>query len=118
MSEIKTTGYQDLRDYIQATWAYIELRNDQGAAIVRLPVTDDRVAWTHQAGAQTLELTVTVKGSDADIPVPQTIAGSALFKVEAGGEVLSEEPFVAFTIMAEEDEITIKHQVQVPQVVA
>ena len=117
MSEIKTAGYQDLRDHIESTWAYIELRDNEGTAIVRIPVSDPRVSWTHSPGAQVLELTVTVKGSDADIPVPQTIAGSALYKVAAAGNALSEETFTAFTIMAAEDEITIKHQVQVPQVV-
>lgn len=117
MSEIKTAGYQDLRDYIQATWTYIELRDNEGAAIIRLPATDPRVSWTHEPGAQTLELTAVIKGSDPDISLPQAIAGSALFKVDEGGEAISEETFIAFTLAAEEDEITIKHQLQVPQVV-
>lgn len=117
MTEIKPAGYQDLRNYIEANWEYIELRDDQGSAIVRLPITDDRVEWTHTPGAQTLEMTVTINGSDPDISLPQTVAGSALYKAASGGDAMSEKTFVPFTLMAAEDEITIRHQIQVPEVV-
>jgi hypothetical protein len=117
MSEIKQAGYQDLRDYIQNNWTYIELRDNNGLAVVRLPISDPRVSWTHLPGSQTLELTVIVKGSDPDILVPQTFAGTAIYKVANEGVPMSEETFVPFTIMSEDDELTIRHQIEVPEVV-
>lgn len=116
MAEVKWSGYQDLRDHIEATWTYIELRNENNQAILRLPISDPRVQWVHSLGDQVLQLKVTIKGSDPDINLPQTIAGSAIYKVPTGGDALCEETFVKFTLISEEDEITIRHQIQVPEV--
>lgn len=118
MAEITAQAYQDLRDYITANWKYIELRDEEGAPVIRLGVGDDpRVTWTHEAGAQTLELTVTIRGTDSDITLPITFASSAIYKVASGGEAYSVESFSAFTMEGEGDELTVKHQIQVPQVI-
>jgi hypothetical protein len=117
MAEIAAAGYQDLRDYIEANWKYLELRDETGTPVLRITTTDDRLTWTHNAGAQTLELTGVFLGSDADIPVPQTIASSAIFKASSGGSPFSVETFSSFTFNADADQLTVKHQIQVPQVV-
>lgn len=117
MAEILTEGYQSLRDYIQTNWQYIELRDDLSAAIVRLSPTDSRVTWTHLAGDQTLKLQIVVKGSDVDITYPVTFASSAIYDVATVGSPYSVESFTAFTIEADEDELTVIHSIQVPQVV-
>jgi len=117
MAEITAQAYQALRDYIESNWIYIELRDDVGTAIMRLDTSDVRVNWTHTAGAQTLELTVVLTGSDADITLPQTFASSAIYNVATGGDALSVENFVAFNMQNDADELTIKHQIEVPQVV-
>lgn len=115
MAEITSQAYQDLRDYIQANWKYIELRDDVNGAILRIDPADPRVTWTHVPGAQTLELSVTIKGSDADITIPQTFASSAIYKVATGGDAYSVEAFSSsFTIQAAEDELRVKHQLEVP----
>ena len=115
MAEITSTAYQDLRDHIQNTWKYIELRDDAGNPIVRLSVDDPRVDWTHKPNAQTLELSVTIKGSDSDIKIPKTFASSAIYNVATGGTAFSVEDFSSsFTIQAAEDELRVKHQIQVP----
>lgn len=124
MAAVTTAGYQDLRDYIQANWLFIEIRDASvagagGAAIVRLPLSDARVDWVHTANAQTLQLRVTLTGSDADVPVPVTARSSVIFKVAAGGNPLSSEVLVEgdATINADADQIVITHSIQVPQVV-
>jgi hypothetical protein len=117
MAEITTSAYQDLRDYMQANWKYIELRDAVGTAVLRIDPTDPRVTWTHVPGAQTLELSVTIKGSDAGIVIPQAFASSAVYKVATAGDAYSVENFSSsFTIQAAEDELRVKHQIQVPQV--
>ncbi len=118
MAATTPAGYQDIRDYIQANWQYIEVRDTGGAAIVRLPVSDARVDWVHAAGAQTLLLRVVLTGSDADVPVPSTIRSSAIYKVPSGGSPFGVEQLVEgdAPINADPDTVTITHSIQVPQV--
>lgn len=117
MAEINASGYQSIRDYIQANWKYIELRDGIGTAILRADTSDNRVSWTHTAGSQTLELTIVVKGADAGITLPQTFASSAIYDVASGGNPFSVEAFTSFTMEGTGDELTVKHQIQVPKVI-
>lgn len=117
MAEITNYAYQNLRDYIQSNWQYIELQDEAGNAILRLSPTDSRYTWTHNAGDQTLKLQVVIKGSDTDITLPCTFAKSVIYNVATGGQPLSEETFTPFTVETEQDELTVIHNIQVPQVV-
>ena len=36
MSVVQNAGYQDIRDYIQANWKYIELRDDEQDSVLRI----------------------------------------------------------------------------------
>lgn len=116
MAEINTSGYQSIRDFIQSSWQYIELRDDTNAAIVRLSPSDSRVTWINNVGDQTLKLQIVVKGSDTDIIVPQTFASSAIYSVGTGGSAYSVESFTPFTMETDQDELTVIHSIQVPQV--
>lgn len=119
MAEINANGYQDIRDRIEANWTYVELRDGSSAAIVRLPVSDSRVTWTHTPGAQTLELTTVIKGDDTDIAalLPKTFASAALFKVAEAGDAMVAETFTSFTMSTAADQLTVIMKVEVPQVV-
>lgn len=117
MAEITSAAYQDLRDYIQSQWKYIELQNESGVAIIRLSPSDNRVTWSHAVNEQTLKLQIVVKGSDADINTPTTFAKSAIFDVATEGTPYSVETFTPFTIESDQDELTVIHSIQVPQVV-
>ena len=118
MAAVTTNGYQDLRDHIQSTWKYIEIRDGSQAPVLRLECgVDPRVTWTHLAGAQTLEMQAVIKGSDADITLPKTFAGAAIFKVASGGTALSAETFTAFDMTATTDQLTITYRIEVPEVV-
>ncbi|KPC97254.1 hypothetical protein LR69_04525 [Geobacillus sp. BCO2] len=116
MAEITSQAYQAIRNYIQANWKYIELRDDVGNAIVRLSPADSRVSWVHNAGDQVLKLQIVVKGSDADIIKPKTFASSAIYDVATDGQPYSIESFTPFTIESDMDELTVIHKIQVPQV--
>lgn len=120
MSVVQNAGYQDIRDYIQANWKYIELRDGSQNPVLRIGIADPRVTWTHTAGAQTLEMTCVIKGNDSDVAslLPQTFAGAALFKVASGGSAMSAEVFTNFTMSSESDQLTIVYQLEVPQVVS
>ncbi|BDH63317.1 hypothetical protein MTP04_34470 [Lysinibacillus sp. PLM2] len=114
MAEIKQEGYQTIRDFIQENWQYIELKDDTGVAVLRLSPSDARVSWTHTADSQSLELQVIVTGADVDITLPQTFASSSIYDVAVGGSAYSEEPFTPFTMEGTGDQLTVKHQIQVP----
>lgn len=116
MAEISSYGYQSLRDYIQSNWKYIELQNELNNPVLRLSPSDTRVTWIHNAGEQILKLQIIVKGSDTDITYPVTFTKSLIFDVATGGNAYSEEPFTAFTIESDNDELTVIHSIEVPQV--
>ena len=116
MAEVTSNAYQDLRDYIQTNWQYIELQDDTGTPVIRLSPSDSRVTWTHSAGSQTLTLQIVVKGSDSDIPVPSNFGQSVIFNVATGGNALSTETFTSFTMESDNDELTVTHNIEVPQV--
>ena len=116
MAEITTNAYQDLRNYIQSNWKYIELQDESGNSVVRLSPTDSRVTWIHQSNASTLQLQIIVKGSDSDITTSTTISKSAIFNVASGGAAYSVESFTPFTIESDQDELTVIHSIEVPRV--
>lgn len=116
MANATPFAYEDLRNYIVANWRYIELRDSLGNPFVRLSTSDTRVSWTHEAGSQILELTVTIQGSNSDITLPSTFAQSAIFKDATSTDAVSIESFPAFTMEGVGDELTIKHRIEVPRV--
>jgi hypothetical protein len=115
--EITAEGYQSVRDFIEANWIYHSLRDDSDDEVIRISTSDARTEWTHDPGNQVLELTTTVAGSDGDITPPQVFAGSEIYDVSSGGSPLADETFEAFTIETDSDELTVKHRIEVPQVV-
>ena len=115
MAEVTDKGYQSIRDFIEANWIYHSLRDEADEEIIRISPSDARCEWTHSNGVQVLEITTTVTGADSDITPPQTFAGSELYDVSSGGDVLADETFTQFTIESDSDELTIKHRIEVPQ---
>lgn len=116
-TEITNAGYQSLRDFVQQEWTFIELRDEVGSAIVRLGVDDERVSWEHIGGSGTLELKVVITGSDSEMTLPRTFQSSAIFTQAEGGVEMAEESFSPFTMEETGDELTVIHQLEIPQVV-
>lgn len=114
MAEITVAAYSDLRSYIQSNWQYIELQDDLTNAIIRLSPSDSRV--TSVIEGNNIKITVVVKGSDSDIALNTTFAKSVIYNVATGGTSYSEESFTPFTIESDQDELTVVHSIQVPQV--
>ncbi len=117
MAEISNFGYQSVRDFIESNWTYLELRDTAGTPVLRINTTDPRLNYTHVAGSQTLELTIALKGSDTDITLPQEFAQSAIFADAVSTDAFSVETFTSFTMESELDELTVKHQIEVPEVI-
>ncbi len=122
MAEITEAGYQDLRDYVEGAWSFVEIRDDSaagagGAAVVRLDPSDPRVEWVHAPSAQVLQIRVTLRGDDGDITPPVTLRSAALYDAGTGGSAYAEEVFSEgdAVINSESDEVTVTFDVEVPQ---
>lgn len=115
-SVIEGTAMQAIRDYIQSHWSYVELSSYDGVLWKRLSTSDSRVSWTHTAGAQTMKLTIVIKGTDPDVVLPLKIGKISLFNVATGGSALVSELFTEQSISIIENVFTLTYQLQIPKV--
>lgn len=116
MVEVLAAAYQDLRNYIEGNWRYIEARDPSNLPIVRLQVGGDaRAKWVHAAGNQELKVQLTLSGSDPDIPLGTIVAKTLLYKGATGGSPMCEEPITHFYILDPTDSVVMTHKVQVPK---
>ena len=101
---------------VQANWTHIQLSKYDGTPIIRLNCGDPRVAWTHNPGAQVLELTITLKGSDVDYAIPNTFGLIELYKLDSGGVPLTHDLFTPQSISTVSDTLYLKYRIQIPKV--
>lgn len=122
-SEIREAGYETIRDWLASAsgWDYVALIDDTGAEVTRISISgDSRAAWVHADGSQVLEAEIQISGSDSDIPTPTTFLESASYQVDAstGGTEMARDAFSdQATISQDADDLTITHQVEIPEVV-
>jgi len=119
MAEINEAGYIQIRQHMEATWTFIALFDDVGTEVLRRDLTDPSVTWEHSpvdGTQQVLRLQIVVTGDDADVTPPQTFAESAIVDDGVSTDYFTRESFAAFTIETTEDELTVIHEVEVPQV--
>lgn len=119
MSEINKVGYDKLRDFVKNSWKYIELQDKAGNPVIRKEAT----LISHTDGENIIKFQVVVKGSDvkATETNPVTIAKSAIFDVATGGKAIADKDFDTSdvtTLTKDVDQITVVHQINVPEVIA
>lgn len=121
MAEVLTNGYEALRAGIDPnatnqSFDVIELTNS-GTGVVRLSTSDSRVTVNSAAEANPYEIEVTVTGADSEITQPQTIDGSRVYEADAAGEEVTPiETFSSVTLDNDQDELTVRHQIEIPQI--
>ena len=116
MAEFLEAGYQDIRDHVENTWTYVEVRDDEDSVVLRIGAEDERVEWTHDPESQELRLELLLSGSDEEITVgTTTVNKSVIYKTDDGGEPLAEEYYSPFVFDQEEDELLIVHRLQIPK---
>lgn len=128
---LSADGYLFVRNLIEASPnIYLELLDDNDAPIIRLPISDARLSWAHEAGANPMILRAVVTGADGDIPLGTVIKSTAVYGQASGGNTLTgaiqpigyyddEDVFHAATgqLLAPVDEVTCDHEIEVPEVV-
>jgi len=112
-------GYLDLRNYIVATYKYIAIVDSSDAEVMRLEIgVDNRANWTHVTGANPIEVTVNLKGSNAEISKPVTFLKAYLHKTAADTDRIAGGLYTQFTMENDGDTLQIKVQIELPTVVA
>ena len=109
-------GHDDLRAAVIARWLYVEIRDELGAAIMRLEIdTDVRCTIADEPASDRVKVTVALKGDDAEITLPETVQYSALYKVAVAGDSMDTAEFTPFTFGNAADELTIEHYIEIPE---
>ena len=115
--EFDGSGYKWIREaLIRNSSLHIELQDGNGNTIVRLPLSDSRVSWTHAQGDNPMELSVEITGSDSDITLPVTIDQGVLFPDGSSTDSLHAVVDVATTILEQDgDKAAIRCLIAIPQ---
>jgi hypothetical protein len=114
MAQINNYGYEKLRSYVLANWKYLEVQDSTGIPIKRFTVVDG-LTITGTSTSTELEYKLVVTG-DATF-LSKTVAKSVLFDIPTSGNAIATEVFTSFTFESVDDQLTIIHKLQIPQIV-
>lgn len=114
MANINQYGYEKLRSYILSNWTYLELRTPTGTVLKRYG-TADGLTITGNATTPEIEYKLVVTGDSTLLN--QSVGKSVLFDTATGGTAIATEVFTSFTFESADDQLTIIHRLQVPQVI-
>lgn len=123
MAEVVTNFYEEVRKSIDPNTTgddvdWIELLDDTDTQIIRVSTSDSRVSVTSGSASNPFTIEITVSPSDSDINTGQTFGGSRLwFADSAGNEATPIESFSDTTLDNTDDELTITHEIEIPQIV-
>lgn len=114
MAQISTHGYNDLKEYVAASWKYIAVYN-ASLELFRIDTSDARVTVGSTA-VNPLAITLVLTGSDTELAsLPATVDGVGLFKASTLGDCMTaKETFLAFTFEQAADKLTIEMKLEVP----
>lgn len=115
MANINQHGYEKLRSFVIANWTYLEVRTPTGIVLKRFSTTDGLII-TGTSTSTEIVYKVVISGSDATF-LNQEVGQSILFDTASGGSAIATETFTTFTFESIDDELTIIHKLQVPQVI-
>lgn len=122
-SEIEQAGYQDFRRVVNSglampdQWDWIGLVDDVGNVETWIEISaDTRAEWITDENDQVQTVEIVVSGDDADISVPVTLEESILATTNLEGEARHRDTMTPATLGEPEDEVTIRHNIETPQV--
>lgn len=114
-TEINQYGYQKIREFVIANWKYLEVRTPTGTVLKRFGTADGLVI-TGNGSTPEISYKLVIKGSDA-LFANQTVGKSVIFDSPTGTNAIATESLsTSFTFESADDELTIIHKLQVPQV--
>lgn len=120
MSQFDSTGFEDLRTYLQNNWAFIALLDDTGTEALRWDANNNaNVTWASGPGANPLTAELTVTGQDlidAGQTLPVTLASTEAYKTSSATTRMGADPMTNATFEAPEDEAVITHDYEMPPI--
>lgn len=114
MAQINNYGYEKLREYVIANWTYLEVQDATGIVIKRFGISDG-LTITGNATTQEIEYKLVITGNATFLG--KTVGKSVLFDDATGGTAIATEVFTSFTFESADDQLTIIHKLQIPQIV-
>lgn len=115
MTQITDYAYGKIRDYAISNFNYLEIQDDLGTPIKRFS-TADGLTITLNAETQEIEYKVVVSGADTSF-TNTTVSNSVIYDSVDSTNPIAQEPFMPFTFESTEDELTVIHKLQIPQIV-
>ncbi|MEK5208123.1 hypothetical protein [Psychrobacillus sp. FSL H8-0510] len=113
MAQINNHGYEKIRQYILSSWNYIEVQDTTGIALKRFGIVDG-LQVTGNATTQEIEYKLVITGDSTFLG--KTVGKSILLEVATNGSPIATEVFAPFTFESADDQLTIIHKLQVPQI--
>lgn len=114
MAQINNHGYEKIRQYILSSWNYIEVQETTGIALKRFGIADG-LQVTGNATTQEIEYKLVITGDTTFLG--KTVGKSVLLEVATNGSPIATEVFAPFEFSSEQDQLTILHRLQIPQIV-
>src|SRR5699024_5360184 len=100
---------------IIANWKYLELQTPTGTVLKRFSQADGLVITGTSSGA-TIEYKVVVTGATSEF-TGKTVGKTVIYANATGGTPIATETFTNFTFVENEDELTVRHVLEVPKVI-
>lgn len=113
-----SAGNEDLRTYIQNSWAFIAVVDASGGEVLRWDANNNAsVTWTSGPASNPLVAELTVSGQDildAGGSLPVTLTRTELYKSTGTSTRMATDPYTDATLEAPNDELTITHNIEIP----
>lgn len=113
-----TSGYTDLRAYIQNNWTHIAVVDSGGGEQLRWDVAaNGNASWSSGSASNPLEATLTITGADiqnAGGSLPVTLSRTESYKSDGSSTRMGSDSHTDATLEAPADEVVVTHQIEVP----
>ncbi len=117
MAEVLTQFYTNTRSEVGNFISEIQLTDGAGAVQVSLTSADADADkdWTYevQDGDNRVMVQAVVSPSNADVPTGDY--GGSILRDGSANDLTAEETFTTATLSSNDDELTVKHYVEIPQ---
>jgi len=119
-TQFESFGNEDIRTYLQNNWNFIAVLDDAGTEQLRWEVdANANTTWSSGPGTNPLTAQLTITGQDiidAGGSLPVTLARTETYKSSSATTRTSTDTFTDATLEATNDELTITHDYEVPQI--
>ncbi|RZN61933.1 MAG: hypothetical protein EF811_04015 [Methanonatronarchaeia archaeon] len=121
-AELLERGYEEIRkavnpDETHEDFNVLELVDDVDEPVVRLSDDDERVEVVSDPGENPYQLRISLSGDDAEVDLPETIAGGRFYCLDEDNEEVTEiGNFTVVTLEEDEDSVSVTGSIEIPEI--